>query len=99
MKTRCAIPLRLSALVLYAGILLPVQVGAQYSAPAKPAVQEKKALSAPKPAAAPKVKKKNHEAAKQYEEAMAAGDRKPAGEPVQAIAVCGPKPFLCNDTF
>lgn len=97
MKTRCAIPLRLSALVLCAGILLPVQVGAQYSAPAKPAVQEKKALPAPKPAAAPKAKKKSYEAAKQYEEAMAAD--KPAGEPVQAIAVCGPKPFLCNDTF
>lgn len=99
MKTRCAIPLRLSALVLCAGILLPVQVGAQYSAPAKPAVQEKKALPAPKPAAAPKAKKKSYEAAKQYEEAMAADDRKPASEPVQAIAVCGPKPFLCNDTF
>lgn len=97
MKTRCAMPLRLSALVLCAGVLLPVQVGAQYSAPAKPAVQEKKALSAPKPAAAPKVKKKNYEAAKQYEEAMVADDRKPAGEPVQAVPVCATKPFLCND--
>lgn len=99
MKTRFAIPLHLSALVLSAGALLPVPVGAQDAAPAKPAVQEKKALPAPKPAAASRPKKEGYEAAKRYEESVAAGDRKPVGEPVQAIAVCGPKPFLCNDTF
>ena len=97
MKTRFGLPLHLSALVLCAGVLLPVQVGAQYSAPAKPAVQEKKALGAPKPAAAPKPKKESYEAAKQYEKATAADRVKPDGEPVQAVPVCATKPFLCND--
>lgn len=98
MKTRFAMPLRLSALLLCAGVLLPVQVGAQYSAPAKPAVQEKKALPAPKPAATSRPMKK-FKADKQYEEAVAAGEKKSVGKPVQAVAVCGPQPFLCNDTF
>ena len=97
MKTRFAIPLRLSALLLCAGVLLPVRVGAQYSAPAKPAVQDRKAPPAPKPAAAPKPKKESYEAAKRYEKSVTADDKKPVGEPVQAVPVCATKPYLCND--
>ena len=97
MKTLFAMPLSFCALLLCAGALLPVPVGAQDAPPAKPAVEEKKAVAAPKPAAAPKPKKKSDEAAKQYEEAMAADAKKPAGEPVQAVPVCATKPFLCND--
>lgn len=97
MKTLFAMPLSFCALLLCAGVLLPVPVGAQYSAPTKPAVQEKKAIAAPKPAAAPKPKKKSYEAAKQYEEAVAADDRKPVGEPVQAVPVCATKPYLCDN--
>ena len=96
MKTRFAIPLRLSALLLCAGVLLPVQVGAQYSTPAKPAVQEKKALPAPKPAAAPSPIKK-FKATESYEKALATDNKKPDREPVQAVPVCATKPFLCND--
>lgn len=96
MKTRCAMPLRLSALVLCAGGLLPVQVGAQYSAPAKSAVQEKKALPAPKPAEEPSPIKK-FKATESYEKALATDHKKPDREPVQAVPVCATKPYLCND--
>jgi hypothetical protein len=64
----------------------------------KPAVQEQKAVPAPKPAAAPKPEKKGFKAAKPFEDTEAKDNRKPAGDPVQAVPVCGPKPFLCNDT-
>lgn len=97
MKKRFGLPLHLSTFVLCAGVLLPVQVGAQYSAPAKPAIQEKKAPPAPKPAAAPKPKKESYEAAKQYEKSVTADDKKPVGEPVQAVPVCATRPYLCND--